>query len=132
MLYCTNCNNKLYNEERFCPKCGNQNLTKINKNNSNKTKKIIGTIASIISLITAIIPLLIIGYCYTYSNGSFSEEGEGFIWFFATLYYISIGIPIAITSTITGIIGTILKNIIGIIAIILNIIHFIIIYNIIT
>ena len=125
MLQCNNCNTKLYKDASFCSNCGSPNLTKINNNNPN----IPGMFSSILSVMTAIIPIFILTFCYIYSKGSFNEgDGYGFIWFFAALYYVTLGLPIALTSIVSGIIGAIKKNGLAIIGIILNIVHFIMLY----
>ena len=59
----------------------------------------------IISVITTIIPIIIWIYCFVYSNGNFSENGPGAIWWLIIMYYGSLGLPLAAISIKYGIEG---------------------------
>ena len=60
---------------------------------------------AIVSLITAAVPFFIWTSSIRTSGGSLSESGEGAVWWFVIMYYISLGFPLAIISFVFGFIG---------------------------
>jgi len=70
-----------------------------------QTKKQDRKVWSILSIIFAIIPITLWVYCFIASGGSASENGPGAIWWLIAIYYLSLGIPLAVISMAFGIIG---------------------------
>lgn len=60
---------------------------------------------SIISFIASLPPIYVLTECFIGSGGSFSEDGAGSVWWFAVIYYMSIGIPLLIVSLVFGFLG---------------------------
>ena len=75
----------------------------------NEPKKVkVNNESGYIALYLSLALVAVIIFCYIFSGGSFSEQDDGFIWFFAGMYLVIGELPVTIASIIFGIKG--LKN----------------------
>ena len=142
MNFCSNCGNKLNANTTHCGYCGKclENIS-VNSNTNNNTNDLNNSSNNImsnyyndklyirmseskkyarISLILALIPVILIVFCYIKSLGSFDESGAGAIWWIVILYFMTVGIPVAIASIILGIVSFLYnKNALAIISILI-------------
>lgn len=106
MNYCSECGTKLNGDEIYCSKC-NFEIKKdikdlaINKENDFKEQKKSEEMG-VVSLILALIPYSLFLYCLITSGGSFSEAGDGAVWWLFVMY-IPFGIPISIVSYVLAV-----------------------------
>lgn len=129
MNSCSNCGNKINPNATHCgfygKYLGNDNININNKNDLNgRSNNVIDNYYNDksyirmseskkyarISLILALIPVMLIAFCYIKSLGSFDESEAGAIWWLVILYFMTAGIPIAIASIILGIVSFLYKK----------------------
>lgn len=103
--YCGKCGSALVNNS--CPNCtntNNMNNTNVNTISAEEQMKIYkkSEKRGKICLILSLIPIFLILYCFIESGGDTSEAEDGAVWWLVIVYYMSVGIPLAITSIICG------------------------------
>lgn len=112
-MKCNRCNCNINEKDNFCANCGNNVSIKENKKNYLKY--------SILSILLGLIPIMIITALYIYSGGDLSENGDGAVFWFVPIYFLTIGFPLAVYSVFLGIKSfKIKKNILSIIGIIIG------------
>ena len=100
-MKCSNCGFHLKDIVNICPNCGNSIIDYIDVNTINNKNKY--KLYSILSLFLSLIPIALILYCYIYSGGDLSENGNGVVFWYVMIYFGTIGLPLAFLSIFLGI-----------------------------